>query len=135
MTSKSTEYVCSGRPGRQSREERYVCSRVFGNSNYFVLRVFGNSKTPMQLALAPTLKPDIKFVSALNKKIISNACLWRLIRTLMRSVFSFLANFFPIGDPKKIKSNSTHTKDFCEKQGSKVVTFGSFFFPTGNRHI
>jgi hypothetical protein len=28
----------------------------------------------MQLALAPTLKTDIKILSALNKKIISIAC-------------------------------------------------------------
>jgi hypothetical protein len=81
----------------------------------------------MQLALAPTLKPDIKFVSALNKKIISIARLWRFIRRLCE-VFFLFGEFLPIGDPKKIKSNSTHTKDFCEKQGSKVVTFGSFFF-------
>lgn len=30
MTSKSTEYVCSGRPGRQSREERSVVLESLG---------------------------------------------------------------------------------------------------------
>jgi hypothetical protein len=77
----------------------------------------------MQLAPCPTLKTDIKFLSALNKKIITNACLWRLIRRLCEVFFPFWRFFFQLATLKN-KSNSTHAIDFCEKQGSKVATFG-----------
>jgi hypothetical protein len=58
------------------------------------------TQDPNSTCPCPTLKTDIKFVSALNKKIISNACLWRLIRRLSE-VFFLFGEFLPIGDPKK----------------------------------
>jgi len=86
-------------------------------------------KTPNATCPCPTLKTDVKFVSALNKKIISNACLWRLIRRLCE-VFFLFGEFLPIGDPKKINPILLIQRTFVKNNGQKLLHLEVFFFPS-----
>jgi hypothetical protein len=88
MTSQHPlKYVCSGRPGRQSRE-RYVVLESLGTQIYFVLRR-GNSRPQCNLPFAQTLKNRHKICICPKQEDYAKC-------------FSFLASFFfPIGDPKK----------------------------------